>query len=278
MLYGGVPAGPQYDAMLHAFFLGFVFAMIFAHAPIIFPAVLGARMTYRPLFYAHVLLLQATLLVRLVGDVVGWGVGRQVGGLLNAVMLVLLSLGYIMVAGLVIASITGYMAGLIGASNSPVSGVGILTALGISLILAWLFKGAGEATMGMLSGTIDFQIASTPGVMGHVKGGKARILAVSGAKRLAALPEVPTFAEAGVKNFGLINFTGLWAPKGTPQAVIDAMTAEMKKALGSDELKTTWAGLGANPPATWGPDFGRFVGSEVKRWAEVVKGSGAKLD
>ena len=87
--YGGVPVGPQYDAMLHAFFLGFVFAMIFAHAPIIFPAVLGARMTYRPLFYAHVLLLQATLLVRLVGDVVGWGVGRQVGGLLNAVMLVL---------------------------------------------------------------------------------------------------------------------------------------------------------------------------------------------
>ncbi|ULA61908.1 MAG: conserved membrane protein of unknown function [Nitrospira sp.] len=89
MLYGGVPVGPQYDAMLHAFFLGFVFAMIFAHAPIIFPAVLGARMMYRPLFYVHVLLLQTTLVVRLVGDVAGWGVGRQVGGLLNAVTLVL---------------------------------------------------------------------------------------------------------------------------------------------------------------------------------------------
>ena len=80
------------------------------------------------------------------------------------------------------------------------------------------FKGAGEATLGMLSGTIDFQVASTPGVMGQVKGGKARILAVSGSKRLAALPDVPTFTEAGLKNFGLINFTGLWAPKGTPQA------------------------------------------------------------
>ena len=89
MVYGGVPVGPQYDAMLHAFFLGFVFAMIFAHAPIIFPAVLGARMTYRPVFYAHVLLLQATLLVRLVGDAAGWGAGRQIGGLLNAVTLVL---------------------------------------------------------------------------------------------------------------------------------------------------------------------------------------------
>jgi metal-sulfur cluster biosynthetic enzyme len=56
-----MPVGPQYDATLHAFFLGFVFAMIFAHAPIIFPAVLGARMAYRPLFYAHVVLLQLTL-------------------------------------------------------------------------------------------------------------------------------------------------------------------------------------------------------------------------
>lgn len=89
MVYGGVPVGPQYDAMLHAFFLGFVFAMIFAHAPIIFPAVLGARMTYRPFFYAHVVLLQATLLVRVVGDAAGWGAGRQVGGLLNAVTLLL---------------------------------------------------------------------------------------------------------------------------------------------------------------------------------------------
>ena len=89
MLYGGVPAGPQYDAMLHAFFLGFVFAMIFAHAPIIFPAVLGARMAYRPLFYAHVVLLQLTLSVRLIGDAAGWSAGRQVGGLLNAVTLLL---------------------------------------------------------------------------------------------------------------------------------------------------------------------------------------------
>ncbi|MBK7487871.1 MAG: hypothetical protein IPI70_17310 [Nitrospira sp.] len=89
MLFGGMPVGPQYDATLHAFFLGFVFAMIFAHAPIIFPAVLGARMTYRPLFYAHVVLLQVTLFLRLIGDAVGWSAGRQVGGLLNVVTLLL---------------------------------------------------------------------------------------------------------------------------------------------------------------------------------------------
>ena len=78
------------------------------------------------------------------------GVARQGAVADHALLLVLLSLAYIMVAGLLIASITGYMAGLIGASNSPVSGVGILTALGISLILAWLFKGAGEAVTNSL--------------------------------------------------------------------------------------------------------------------------------
>lgn len=89
VVFGGVPAGPQYDAVLHAFFLGFVFAMIFAHAPIIFPSVLGARMSFRPLFYGHVVLLQATLILRLAGDVTGWLPGRQAGGLLNALALVL---------------------------------------------------------------------------------------------------------------------------------------------------------------------------------------------
>jgi len=79
------------------------------------------------------------------------------------------------------------------------------------------YKGAGEATLGMLSGTIDFQVASTPGVMGQVKGGKARILAVSGNKRLAALPDVPTFTEAGLKNFGLINFTGCGRRRAHPK-------------------------------------------------------------
>ena len=79
-------------------------------------------------------------------------------------------------------------------------------------------------------------------------------------------------------SYQVATWYGLWAPKGTPPAVVEQMQAEMKKALNSDELKTLWAGLGANPPNIWGADFGSFAGLEVKRWAEVVKGSGAKLD
>ncbi|MBX3013131.1 MAG: hypothetical protein KF832_16555 [Caldilineaceae bacterium] len=87
--YGGLAAGPLYDALIHAIFLGFVFTMIFAHAPIIFPAVLQRTFHYTPLLYSHLVLLHITLLVRVAGDLLLWWPGRQWGGLLNAVVLLL---------------------------------------------------------------------------------------------------------------------------------------------------------------------------------------------
>lgn len=90
--FGGQVAGPRYDAMLHALFLGFVIAMVFGHAPVIFPAVLRRTMSYRPTFYAHLVLLHVTLLLRVAGDLTGWLPGRRWGGLLNvAVMLLFLA-------------------------------------------------------------------------------------------------------------------------------------------------------------------------------------------
>ena len=89
LVHGGVAAGGPYDAMLHALFLGFVFAMIFGHAPIILPAVLGVAVGFRPSFYAHLALLHATLVLRVAGDLLGWLPGRQWGGLLNVVALLL---------------------------------------------------------------------------------------------------------------------------------------------------------------------------------------------
>ena len=85
---GATLAGAPYDAMLHAILLGFVFSMIFGHAPIIFPAVLGVRVAYRPTFYAHLGLLHASLLLRVAGDLVPWPVTRAWGGLLNGVAIV----------------------------------------------------------------------------------------------------------------------------------------------------------------------------------------------
>ncbi|MBI1734842.1 MAG: hypothetical protein HYR51_06690 [Candidatus Rokubacteria bacterium] len=85
---GATPAGLQYDALLHAILLGFVFSMIFGHAPIIFPAVLGVPIAYRPAFYAHLALLHASLVLRIAGDLAPWPFGRAWGGLLNGVAIV----------------------------------------------------------------------------------------------------------------------------------------------------------------------------------------------
>lgn len=132
------------------------------------------------------------------------------------------------------------------------------------------YKGAGEATMAMLSGTIDFQVASTPGVMGNVKGGKARLLAVSGARRLASLPDVPTFAEAGIKNFGLINFTGLWAPKGTPQAVIDRLQKEIATAMASADMKAFAEGIASEAGYWDAATFARDLQERTAYWGKVA--------
>jgi hypothetical protein len=85
---GAAGAGMLYDAVLHSVFLGFVMAMIFGHAPIIFPAVLGRSMPFRRRFYAHLALLHASLVLRVAGDLAGWMDGRRWGGLLNVVAVV----------------------------------------------------------------------------------------------------------------------------------------------------------------------------------------------
>ncbi|MCR5885228.1 tripartite tricarboxylate transporter substrate binding protein [Rhizobacter sp. J219] len=132
------------------------------------------------------------------------------------------------------------------------------------------FKGAGEATMAMLSGTVDFQVASTPGVMGHVKGGKARLLAVSGSKRLAQLPEVPTFNEAGLKFAGLMNFTGLWAPKGTPQAAIDRLQKEIATAMASADMKAFADGIASEPGYWDAATLAKDLRERTEFWGKVA--------
>ena len=113
---------------------------------------------------------------------------------------------------------------------------------------------------------------------GHIKGGRLRAIAVAADKRAPGFADLVTAPEAGEKDYKVATWYGIWAPKGTPKDVVDRMQAEMKKAFASDEIKSAWNGMGAEVPALYGDDFGRFVSSEIKRWAEVVKTSGAKLD
>ncbi len=140
------------------------------------------------------------------------------------------------------------------------------------------YRGAGPALQDLIAGQVDIMFDGLGSSASHIKGGRIKALAVAADKRAPGFGDVPTTAEAGVPTYKVATWYGMWAPKGTPKDVVDRMQAEMKKALESDELKTAWASLGADPPNLYGDDFGKFVGSEIKRWAEVVKTSGAKLD
>ncbi|MDQ0138943.1 Bug family tripartite tricarboxylate transporter substrate binding protein [Cupriavidus necator] len=136
------------------------------------------------------------------------------------------------------------------------------------------FKGAGEATIALLGGTVDFQMASIPGVIGQVKGNKLSVLAVSGTRRLPALANVPTFAEAGVNGFGVTNFTGLWAPKGTPAEVVDRLQKEVAKAMATPDMQSYAESIGAEPGYWNAGTFRTEVASRTAFWGKVARGTG----
>nr|WP_236675251.1 tripartite tricarboxylate transporter substrate binding protein [Piscinibacter sp. HJYY11] len=140
------------------------------------------------------------------------------------------------------------------------------------------YRGAGPALQDLIAGQVDLMFDGLGSSAAHIKGGRIKALAVASDKRAPGFPDVPTSGEGGVPTYQVATWYGLWAPKGTPKELIDAMRAEMQKALGSDELKKTWNGLGTDTPNLYGDAFGRFVSAEVKRWGEVVKKSGATLE
>jgi len=112
----------------------------------------------------------------------------------------------------------------------------------------------------------------------HIRNGRIRALAVAAPRRAPGFPDIPTAAEGGVPGYEVATWYGLWAPKGTPKDVVERMQAEMAKAFATPELREAWTGLGTELPNLYGDAFGRFVAVEIKRWGEVVKRSGAKLE
>ena len=140
------------------------------------------------------------------------------------------------------------------------------------------YRGAGPALQDLIAGQVDMMFDGLGSSATHIKSGRIKALAVASAKRAPGFAEVPTSGEAGLPTYQVATWYGLWAPKGTPKDVVDRLRAELSKALNSEEIVKTWNGLGAETPDLYGDAFGKFVSSETKRWAEVVKGSGAKLE
>jgi tripartite-type tricarboxylate transporter receptor subunit TctC len=140
------------------------------------------------------------------------------------------------------------------------------------------YRGAGPALQDLVAGQVDLMFDGLGSSAAHIKGGRIRAIAVAGDKPAPGFGDVPLAKNVGAPNYLVATWYGIWAPKGTPREIVAAMQNEMRKALNGDDLKATWTGLGTETPNLWGDDFGKFVGAETRRWAEVVKASGVKLD
>src|SRR5687768_718210 len=140
------------------------------------------------------------------------------------------------------------------------------------------YRGAGPALQDLISGNVDMMFDGLGSSAAHIKGGRIKALMVSGTKRNGAMPDVPSAAEVGLPDYPVTTWYGLWAPKGTPADLQARIVDEVRKAVQSEELKAIWANQGAEFPDLSQQQFGAFINSEIKRWAAVVKASGATLD
>ena len=148
-----------------------------------------------------------------------------------------------------------------------------------SYMVHFPYKGSGPALLDLIGGTMDLMFDNLPSALPQIKGGKLIALAVTSAQRSTALPDVPTIAEAGpLKGFEASSWFGLLAPAGTPADIINRLQQETAKALGTPALKERLLAQGAIPSGMSPAEFTRFIAAETKKWTQVVKVSGAKVD
>jgi len=140
------------------------------------------------------------------------------------------------------------------------------------------YRGAGPALQDLISGNVDCMFDGLGSSSQHIKAGRIKALMVSGKNRNPAFPDVPSAAEVGLPDYTVTTWYGLWTPKGTPADVQARILEDVKKSLTADEIKTVWANNGADIPTLTQAQFGAFVGSEVKRWATVVKAAKVTLE
>ena len=140
------------------------------------------------------------------------------------------------------------------------------------------YKGAGPALQDLIAGNVDMLFDGLGSSAAHIAAGRIKCLMVAGNKRNPSLPDVPCAAEVGLPDYTVTTWYGLWAIKGTPPELQARMLEEIKRMGASDEIKAVWAKNGADYGSMTQPQFAAFVNDEVKRWAEVVKASGAKIE
>jgi tripartite-type tricarboxylate transporter receptor subunit TctC len=140
------------------------------------------------------------------------------------------------------------------------------------------YKGSAPAFTDLLAGQVQFMAESIPQVTQYLKAGKVRVLAMTGKERNAAIADVPTMAEAGVKDFEVVGFYGVLAPAKLPPEVTARLSEAFRKTLAAEDVKSRMVAQGADPAFLDSAQFGAFLKSESARWSAAVKKAGVKLD
>ncbi|MCC7483425.1 MAG: tripartite tricarboxylate transporter substrate binding protein [Burkholderiales bacterium] len=140
------------------------------------------------------------------------------------------------------------------------------------------YKGTGPAITELVGGQVQMMITGVVALMPHVKSGRLRGLAVTSARRAAALPDLPTVAESGVPKFDVSSWFGVFLPVGTPRPIVMKMNGEIRRIVEIPEVHRTLVSQGAVPETSTPEDFAAYVKSEMARWGKVVRDTGARAD
>ncbi|MGQ0546972.1 MAG: tripartite tricarboxylate transporter substrate binding protein [Betaproteobacteria bacterium] len=140
------------------------------------------------------------------------------------------------------------------------------------------YKGSGPAMQDLLSGQVKVSFAGIPNVLGHVRGGRLRALAVSGAQRWSDMPDVPTVAEAGVPGYEATVWLCVLAPSKTPPEIVKRLADEIAKALQDPEMLKNLRSAGIGPTFMGPEELGKFMHAEYEKWGKVVKDTGATVN
>ena len=140
------------------------------------------------------------------------------------------------------------------------------------------YRGGGPAIGDLIAGHVQLSFMTVLEASGHIKAGKLRALAVTGSKRVPALPDVPTLAEAVLPGFNSISWIGILAPAGTPKEIVDKVSSDVREVLASDEVKLKLIELGAVPAGTTAAQFAALIDSDRRRYAQVIKDKKISVD
>ena len=140
------------------------------------------------------------------------------------------------------------------------------------------YKGTGAALVDLAGGQVDLLFDQASSTVPNVRGGKIRALAVASSSRQSALPDTPTFAEAGLRDFEIDNFTGLVGPAGMPADAVAKLHAAAVKALATPQVRERFASLGVQPVGDTPEQFGAVIREDLARWSKVIKSAGVKVE